>query len=506
MAIDTVSLFTPASMARVDQAAIDSGLPGTVLMERAGRSVARVCQAARGPGKAVVLCGPGNNGGDGIVAGHYLQQWGWNVTLVCLADKAEMTGDGKWAADTFGADLDTVALRQFQQHNCDVDVVIDALFGAGLTRPLERFVADTLTDLLGEADISIAVDLPSGVSGENGEDLGGIYTPAGKTFDHTVTFGGRKFGHVVQPGQSVCGTVWVADIGLPSAALQEEASGYVVEARMPRWLQATVPTAQSHKYKRGHVGVLAGPMPRAGAAQLAASASIRAGAGLVTLITQGEAAETPASTLKALMQAHVNAARHLPEACEERKISQLVAGPGLGLGAEATAATDQLLGLALPAVLDADCLSIIARERWQRRLRSHHVITPHEGEFARLFPGLTSRPRLDQLKAATDMCDAAVCLKGPDTVIGRGGAMPLVNAGAPAWLATAGSGDVLAGIIGALLNAGDPAEATAGGVFLHTKAAKLVGPGLVADDLVEVLPACWAALLSAKGQVRAVTF
>lgn len=495
MTLDRHRLFTPSAMARVDQDTISAGVSGQVLMERAGCALARLCQSLRGPGRVNILCGPGNNGGDGYVAARYLKTFGWSVSIWSLVDVAALKGDALKAAQQWGHPVQR--LSDARPSDCAADICIDALFGAGLNKALSDDLEGPLIAMTKAATTRIAVDLPSGVSGADGQDLGQVYERHDLSAHHTITFGAHKFGHVLEPGKTICGAVWIADIGINETALETHSSGHLVTAKTLTGHPSAFPKKHGHKYARGHLAVLAGNVDRAGAAQLAASAGLRTGAGLVTIVHQDGWSGGSMAADNAIMHAACATARDLPERLFKRKASALVAGPGLGLDERALEITDALLDIDLPAVFDADCLTLIAREGWHKRLKSHHVITPHGGEFARLFPDLHKQPRLQQALAASDHVECVLCLKGPDTIIVGSGPEVYVNGAAPAWLATAGSGDVLAGCIGALLSVGTAAHAAAGGVYLHSQAALALGAGLIAGDLPRGLQIALAALSDA---------
>ncbi|MEM7570709.1 MAG: NAD(P)H-hydrate epimerase, partial [Pseudomonadota bacterium] len=324
MAITPKLLFTPKEMAAVDAAAIHQGIAGYTLMDRAGLAIARLCQSLRGPGSVYILCGPGNNGGDGYVAAKYLQDVGWEVRLWAACPPEKLIGDAGEAAQQC-----PIAPRMLDSMCSDdtrADICIDALFGAGLGRPLDGALARQLLVMLEGADTCIAVDLPSGLCGNTGQVLGDVYAETDRCFDHTITFGARKFGHVLYPGKALCGELWIADIGLTLEALEAHRYGALISDDALKKSPAAFPTTLTHKYKRGHVGVVSGGNGRAGAARLAASAALRAGAGLVTLIEPDETGPSQDGGLNALMHASISQAEDLHALCQARKISTLVIG------------------------------------------------------------------------------------------------------------------------------------------------------------------------------------
>lgn len=490
MAIDKARLLTARAMTQVDADTIQSGTVSPDLMARAGAATARLCLSLYGVGTARVFCGPGNNGGDGYITAQCLVEAGWAVELWCLGDPDTLTGDAAWAVRH--CSLEAKPLKKLPGHLAPCDVFIDSLFGTGLTRPLSGDILTWLQKGVSCASTRIAMDLPSGVSADTGAFLVTSNVSDVPVFDHTVTFGAHKFGHVLQPGRRQCGQIWLADIGLNSEAFSEHASGYINRPLDVSSHPGLSPAAQHHKYQRGHVGVIAGPDGKDGAGALAAFAALRAGAGLVTIMarTPGRMA-TPA---QAVMTAQCPAADDLQAWLSRNKVTTLVIGPGLGLDSDAAGLLDKALDADIPLVLDADALTIIGSEGWGKRLAPHMVITPHEGEFSRLFSSVTGT-RIERFQAALGRIGAALVLKGPDTLIGRygeglrgHGPTITVNVNAPASLATAGSGDVLAGVIAGLWSPDvSPLEACKIGVHLHGLAAQIAGPGLYADALIGAL-------------------
>lgn len=470
-------------MAAVDRDAGMSGIDSFGLMEKAGRAVAALAlriypEALR----FVVLCGPGNNGGDGYVAALALHESGAHVAVFHLGDTASLKGD---AARAFAAC--PVSAEPVEAYRPDAgDVVIDAIFGAGLARAVPAAVADLIVRIETAGVPVIAVDLPSGLDGESGQVLGAAFRAA-----HTVTFMTRKPGHLLMPGREHCGVLEVHDIGIPERIVRANADDSLAENRPARW-QATVPTAHgdTHKYKRGHLVVFSGGATATGAARMAAAAGLRAGAGLVTLASPADALSVNASALTAIMLRTVEDEAALKHWLDDQRLSSFVLGPGFGTGEKA-----RRFALALAdrhLVLDADGITSFkddpetlfgAFAEGSTRL----VLTPHEGEFARLFPDIAADSALGKVakaRAAAQRAHAAIIYKGADTVIASPDGRALINTNAPPWLATAGSGDVLAGIVGGLLAQGMPAfEAAAAGVWLHGEAGKTAGKGLTAEDL-----------------------
>lgn len=475
-------LISPAAMADVDRDAALSGLDSYGLMRKAGFAVAAAAlrhypQAVR----VAVLCGPGNNGGDGFVAATALREAGADVRVFGLGHSGQLRGDAAKAfADFYGVVEPLNAYRPQPG-----DLVIDALFGAGLGRDLPASVTDAI-DRVAEAEVPVlAVDLPSGLDGATGK-------PRPKAFQarHTVTFVARKPGHVLLPGRGLCGDVEVFDIGIPRRIVDRH--GVIVGINDPVHWAAALPRLSdtSHKFTRGHLTVFSGKASATGAARLSALAGLKVGAGLVTLASPGSAVLVNASQTTAIMIRTVDDIEALRDYLTDKRMGAFVLGPGFGIGDKAKAFALALAESRL--VLDADGISSFkdAPEELFDAFASGEtrlVLTPHEGEFARLFPDLAGDSRLgkvEKAQAAAAGSHAVLVYKGADTVIAAPDGRVLVNVNAPPWLATAGSGDVLAGIIGGLLAQGTAAfEAAAAGVWLHAEAATRFGPGLTAEDL-----------------------
>ena len=479
-----LALISVAEMYEADAAAARAGTPGLTLMENAGRAVADAIVRRWAPRPVSVLCGRGNNGGDGFVAARLLAEAGWPVLLGLLGARERLKGDAAAMAARWEGSVEPLALALLEGE----PLVVDALFGAGLTRPLEG-VALALAEACAARDLScVAVDMPSGVHGDTGDVLGEAFKAA-----LTVTFGRRKYGHLLLPGRERAGEVVVADIGIPEAAISELALR-VHENASALW-QGLLPgpEAGDHKYSRGHALVVGGDGTHSGAARLAARAALRAGAGLVTVHAPEAALPVYASQLTAVMVASIH---DLGTALADERRNALLIGPGCGASPATRARTLQALGAGKRCVLDADALTAFQDEPAAlfASLGPDAVLTPHEGEYRRLFAH--EGDKLARARAAASECGAVVVLKGADSVIAAPDGRAAINANAPPTLATAGSGDVLAGFILGLLTQGMPAfEAAAAGVWLHGAAAAAFGPGLIADDLSESLPGVLQSLI-----------
>lgn len=493
---DTPELLTVSEMYRADAAAIAGGVSGLDLMEAAGAAIAETVQTGwpEGPGGDVlVLCGPGNNGGDGFVAARLLTDAGRRVRLALLGPVDKLGGDAavnaaRWAADCNGVvvPLDPALIE-------GAEIVIDALFGAGLTRPLEGVTLETVEALNASGIACIAADVPSGVDGDTGQVRG-----AAAQATATVTFFRRKPGHLLYPGRGLCGEVRVADIGIPSAVLDDIAPS-ICENQPDLWRdRLPQPQPQSHKYTRGHA-VIAGGAVLTGAARLASYAAFRAGAGLVSIAAAPEAGDVYRAGRPTTMVSDIADGEAFSTVLADPRVTAALIGPGNGVanGIDGETADRVLRGLAAqPCVLDADALTVFAGRpgalfsALSSAPAGNSVLTPHEGEFARLFPGeMGSGGKIERTMAAATLAHATILLKGPDTVIAAPDGRVAVNANAPPFLATAGSGDVLAGFIVGLMAQGLPAfEAACAGAWFHGACATAFGPGLIADDLTNMLP------------------
>lgn len=491
-------LLDPQEMASADRRAVALGVPSLVLMERAGRAVADVVARRPHTTRVLVLCGPGNNGGDGFVAARVLQQRGYRVRLALLGDRARLAGDAAAVAAQWSGPVEPA--EGVDLTGCDL--IVDALFGAGLARDLDG-AALALVERMADAGRPIvAVDLPSGLDGATG-----LVRGAAAQADETVTFFRRKPGHLLEPGRGLCGRVRVADIGIPDAVLADVRP--LTAVNEPHLWQAAfpVPRRRGHKYDRGHGVVVSGGAWTAGAARLAARGALRAGAGLVTVACPAAALPLHGASYAAIMARPMEAPAELAALLADPRLNHVLLGPGLGVGDT----TRDLVAIAAPGrglVLDADALTSFAAADWAlaelARQAQALVITPHDGEFARLFsaaPEVLAAPgKLARARAASVRLGAVVVLKGPDTVVAAPDGRAAIAENAPPYLATAGAGDVLAGITLGLLSQGMPAyEAAAAAVWLHGEAARVAGPGLVADDLPEALRVVYGRLFDLLG-------
>jgi NAD(P)H-hydrate epimerase len=503
-------LLTAEEMGRADAAAVAGGVAGLTLMENAGRAVAETAAELAGNRSGAVIavvCGPGNNGGDGFVAARMLRERGHDVR-VCLLGRREALKDdaaamaARWPGEVAAASGEVLA---------GADVIVDALFGAGLSRAVDGAAADMVKAINASGRPVVAVDVPSGLDGTTGMAEGAVVQAT-----CTVTFFRRKPGHVLLPGRRLCGEVRLAGIGMPERVL-EEVRPHTYANDPALWAAAWPrPSADAHKYTRGHAVVVSGPAESTGAARLAARGALRIGAGLVTLVGSPSATAINATHMTAVMVRALASDSALAEFLLDQRRNAVLIGPGAGVGGATAASVLTVLGSAAAVVLDADALTSFAPGETEapvkaaglgfvvrdadpepaqeglfaaiRARTAPAVLTPHEGEFRRLF-GEVPGSKLERARQAAASSGAIVILKGPDTVIADPDGRAVINENAPPWLATAGSGDVLAGFVTGLLAQRMPAfEAACAAVWMHGECANRFGVGLIAEDLPEQLP------------------
>lgn len=481
---DATALLSVAEMYTADSQAIGGGVPGYELMENAGRAVADAICARWAPRPVVVICGPGNNGGDGFVIARLLREAGWPVRLGLLGQRDRLSGDCALAAEDW-----TGTTEPATPDMLDGDpLVVDALLGAGLLRPVEGVAADIVAAMAGRT--VVAVDLPSGVHGDDGQVLGVAPQAA-----LTVTFFRKKPGHALMPGRRLCGDIIVADIGISPDVLR------VVNPR--QWENDPAlwrdlypqPAADGHKYLRGHAVALGGGR-MTGAARLATRAALRIGAGLATAACPAAAVPLYSAGFPSLIVEPVEDAAEFAALLADPRKNAVLLGPGAGVGERTRDMVLAALAAEKACVLDADALTSFADEPQDLldRLDDRCLLTPHEGEFARLFEpshfdGPGRNGKLARARIAAAHSGAVVLLKGADTVIAAPDGRAVINTLASPWLATAGSGDVLAGMALGLMAQGMPTfEAACAAAWLHGAAGQLLGPGLIAEDIPEALP------------------
>jgi NAD(P)H-hydrate epimerase len=479
MTAQAAALLTPAEMALADRAAITAGARGFDLMAAAGGAVAAAISARWSARPVAVLCGPGNNGGDGFVVANLLKAAGWPVRLAELGSKDSLHGEAAEHAAPW-----TGAIESLTPQILDgAGLIVDAIFGAGLSRAIDG-PAKVMIEAMDASRIPIcAIDVPSGLDGATG-----LVRGAAAKAELTVTFFRKKPGHLLFPGRALCGDVVLADIGIPESVLTAIGPN-TFENGPDLWLHRYPwPGLDGYKFKRGHALVLGGA-EITGASRMTARAALRAGAGLVTLAAPASVWPIYAVALTDVMTRRFMGLDDFVEILADERINALALGPGAGIGEDTRNTVLAALATKRATLLDADALTVFAAEPRDlfTAVDGPVVLTPHAGEFARLFD--TSGDKLTRTRRAAAQSHAVVLLKGADTVIAAPDGRAIINANAPPQLATGGSGDVLAGIITGLLAQGlDPFDAAAIGAWLHGAAATEFGLGLVAEDLLGALP------------------
>jgi NAD(P)H-hydrate epimerase len=472
------ALLDVRQMREADALAVAAGISGIALMENAGASVAREIVRRWSIRPVAVLCGPGNNGGDGFVVARHLSRAGWPVRLALLGRREHLAGEARHHAELWTGSVEVLAPPVLDGSR----LVVDALFGAGLSRALEGAAAAVLAAAADRLVPIVAIDVPSGIMGDSGDALGAVAATL------TVTFFRKKPGHLLMPGRSLCGEVVVTEIGTPASVLDTIAPD-TFENDPSLWRSALLrPTEGGNKYTRGHA-VIWGGYPMTGAARMAARAAARAGAGLTTIAVAEVALSIYATASTSIMVRPIATPGAFDDLLRDQRLTGLAIGPGAGIGAETRNRALAMLATRRPTVLDADAITSFGDdpEALFRAITGPCVITPHEGEFRRLFDA--TGDKLKRAREAACRSGAIIVLKGADTVIASPAGLAVINANAPATLATAGSGDVLSGIILGLLAQGvAPFHAACAGVWLHGAAAADFGPGLIAEDLPDLLP------------------
>jgi hydroxyethylthiazole kinase-like uncharacterized protein yjeF len=490
----TGEVLTVAQMAEADRLAVAAGVPSIKLMENAGAAVADVVDTDYPFANVLVLCGPGNNGGDGFCAAVNLRERGYRVRVVSLTPPDILKDDAAEMAKRWGKPFLPFEDAAFK----GATLIIDALFGAGLSRALDGVAAESVRAANASGLPILAVDVPSGLHGDLGRPLEG---PDGLCIhaNHTVTFFRKKPGQLFFPGRVFCGEVRVADIGIPESVLLTIGAKTLENSRELWREEFPVLSPTGHKYDRGHAVFVSGPMHATGAARLAARGALRIGAGLVSVASPSDAVAINAAQLTAIMVKPFDGAKGLSALLSDKRLNALALGPGCGVGAHTQDLTAAALASGAAVVLDADALTSFAEDpnALFRQLRSDVVLTPHEGEFERMFPGVLKRTasRLDAAREAAATAGCTVLLKGADTIVAAPDGKAAINANAPPTLATAGAGDVLTGMIAGLMAQGmDAFHAANAAAWLHGDAANRHGLGLIAEEIPELLPVVLRAL------------
>lgn len=484
-------LLTAQQSRDLDAEAIKLGVTGESLMEAAGRAVADMLAEYIGTpleagGTVIILCGPGNNGGDGFVAARHLEEWGYPISLRCAVLPSKLKGDAKLAANKWRGPVEAMSATGFKE----AAAIVDCLFGTGLNKPIEGELAEIISAVNSAGTFVLAVDIPSGLSADTGLPVGPC-VEAGAT----ITFNFKKIGHVIVPGRYLCGgnsNIVVSDIGVPNKAFS--AINPQDSENIPDFWGSNFPFSgpQTHKYGRGHMLVLGGKEPTLGASRLASLAGLRVGAGLVTLAAPSETYPVQASALMDVMVRRFDSAFGFMGIVNDPRIKAVLVGPGAGRGEKTVDLVKQVGAKKKHLVLDADALaSLVGRREVIHELKSPEIVlTPHEGEFAKLFPELDfNADRLDAVRRAAKTTETVIVLKGVSTVVAAPDGRVSIATNAPSWLSVGGTGDVLSGMVCGLMTQGMPAfEAASAGVWIHGEAGMKAGRGLIASDLLDVIP------------------
>jgi ADP-dependent NAD(P)H-hydrate dehydratase / NAD(P)H-hydrate epimerase len=483
-----LELLTAEEMSRAEKLAAEAGLAPLTMMENAGRASAEevVRRFPRGS-RVSVLCGPGNNGGDGFVCARYLRERGYHVRLALLGRRDDLPRDAKEMARRWDEAIEPFSLQSIE----GAQLAVDGLYGTGLRDPITGPVAQLIEEVTARALPVVAIDVPSGIDATTGKVRGVAFKAAS-----TVTFFRRKTGQVLLPGRLYCGDVRAADIGIPAKVLEDIAPGSF--ANDPDFWLRFFPKLRidGHKYDRGHAVVVSGPMERTGAGRLAARTALRSGSGVVTVATSKAAFYINASQLTAVMVNPFDGPEGLSELLSDTRVTAALIGPGAGRDPEVKDLVASVLGSQATGILDAEAVTAFSEDpselfhQIKGRLPALTIMTPHDGEFKKIFPDLDEeQSKLDRARRAAEISGAVIILKGPDTVVAHPGSIAVVSENAPPWLATAGSGDVLAGLVTGLTAQGMAAfDAAAAAVWIHGELAHAFGPGLIADDMPDLLP------------------
>lgn len=475
-------LLTPKQMALADHLTIQSGISGIELMQNAGDVLYDAfCQNFQDSGNVLIVCGVGNNGGDGFVLAERISKSGIKVSICIIGDTSHISGDARLALDLLPASIPCVENPAWDQY----DLIVDGLFGAGLTRDITGTYAEVVAAINTSPAKVFAIDLPSGINGKTGQ-ISGCAVEA----NLTATFFRKKPGHLLFPGQAHCGRMLVGQIGILDEVLKEIAPS-TFHNRTELWADLfPAPQLMGHKYSRGHTLAISGPIEKSGAIRLAAQAALRIGSGLVTIAAPTGTLHAHAARTDVLMLAPMDTPEQLTYLLKDPRLNSICIGPGLDPDENTRELVLTVLAHDLSVVLDAGALSAFSNapqilHKTINKRGNNTVLTPHDGEFNRIFPTLKSiKSKLEKAQLAAELIDATVILKGPDTVIACSGGRTAISDNGSPWLATAGSGDVLSGAISGLMAQGMPAfEAACAAVWFHGEASQIIGAGLISSDL-----------------------
>lgn len=480
-------LLTAAQSAAIDKNAIESGTSSEAMMEEAGLAAAELITDYIGTpleagGPIIVLCGPGNNGGDGFVLARHLDEWGYPVHVRCLVPAKDLKGDAALSAAKWGGKVSDISTDGFEASAA----IIDCLFGTGLNKPIDVDLETVIEAMNGAGAFVLAVDMPSGLSADTGQATGSCVHA-----DATITFNTKKPGQVIAPGRFLCGgneNIHCVKLKVPGKALALE-DVETFENNPALWgAKYRFCGPQSHKYNRGHMVVLGGREPTLGASRLASLAGLRAGAGLVTLAAPAETYPIQAAALMDVMVRRFDSAFGFMGILADKRIMSVLIGPGAGLGEKTVELVREVGTKNKALVLDADALtSLVGRLDLIKQIKSDDVVlTPHEGEFARLFPTVKFEDdRISAVRTAAEQAQATIVLKGVSTVVAAPDGRVSIASNAPSWLSVGGTGDVLSGIVCGLIAQGMPAfEAASAAVWIHGEAGMKAGRGMIASDML----------------------
>jgi hydroxyethylthiazole kinase-like uncharacterized protein yjeF len=469
-----MEILSSTQMSKADSETIKSGIQGLFLMENAGKSVSDFIKSKYNKQKTLVLCGPGNNGGDGFVVARHLKESGWDVKISSLIDKNSYKNDALVMAKRWND-----FIIPFEEISVgDYSLIIDAIFGIGLSKEISGTIASVINEVNNKNIDTISIDIPSGIDSNNGAILGTAFKSK-----YTITFARKKIGHTIYPGKDNCGEVIISDIGIKDNFIKSN----IFENTPELWINDfPFPKPQQHKYDRGHSIIVGGNVESAGAATLSAISALKTGSGLVTVACPPSALLVYASKLTAVMNKPIDSVNSFSSFIDDKRVTSVLIGPGNGVTKTTKEYVLEALKLKKNCVFDADALNVFQDkpEELFKSIYSDVILTPHEGEFHRLFA--LEGNKIDRAIQAAKISNCIIVLKGSDTIIAAPNGKVAVNTNAPASLATAGSGDCLAGIITALLaNKVDAFKAACIGVWLHSESANLAGPGMTAEDILE---------------------